>query len=242
MPATALPSSGDAPKRPAGNAKTCDARGMAEIHRMFRAGFAEAPALVSGVAQGDSSHADVVGDHLAMLSVSLHAHHEGEDTHLWDTLEQRAPACAVHVERMKQHHAQLLVHLKQMDAALPTWRESGREGDALVVRSALDGINTALAVHLPDEETNIVPVIETTLTPKEVDWFAEHGRKATPKGKTWEALGAILAAQPDGGVEWQRENLPGPIRLLWRAVGRGRYEKNRQELTEGVAGRGSSRR
>ncbi|MFF1876957.1 hemerythrin domain-containing protein [Leifsonia sp. NPDC058230] len=206
---------------------------MAEIHRMFRAGFAEAPALVAGVAEGDSAHADVVGDHLAMLSVALHAHHEGEDTHLWDALEQRAPSCAIHVERMKQHHAELLVHLTQMDAALPAWRASGREGDAANVQSALDGVNAALAIHLPDEEANIVPVMETTLTPKEIEWFAEHGRKATPKGKTWEALGAILAAQPDGGAEWQRENLPRPVRLLWRAVGRGKYEKNRRELTTG---------
>ncbi|HEY2557493.1 MAG TPA: hemerythrin domain-containing protein [Diaminobutyricibacter sp.] len=236
MPATALPSSGDAPKDPAGAAKTCDARGMAEIHRLFRSGFAEGPALVSGVADGDSAHADVVGDHLSMLSVELHAHHEGEDTRLWGTLEQRTPACSVHVERMKQHHAELLVHLKEMDAALPAWRASGREADAVTVRSALDGINAALAVHLPDEEANIVPVIETTLTPKEVEWFADHGRKATPKGKNWETLGAILAAQPDGGAEWQRENLPAPARLLWRIVGKRQYEKNRQELTRGVAG------
>ena len=235
MPATALPSSGDAPKQP-GSAKTCDARGMAEIHRLFRSGFAEGPALVSGVAEGDSAHADVVGDHLAMLSVELHAHHEGEDTHLWGTLEQRTPACSVHVERMKQHHAELLVHLKEMDAALPAWRASGREADAVTVRSTLDGINAALAVHLPDEEANIVPVIETTLTPKEAKWFADHGRKATPKGKNWETLGAILAAQPDGGAEWQRENLPAPARLLWRIVGKRQYEKNRQELTRGIVG------
>ncbi|WP_345763134.1 hemerythrin domain-containing protein [Diaminobutyricibacter sp. McL0608] len=242
MSATALPSSGDVPERPAGNDKTCDARGMAEIHRLFRSGFAEAPALVSGVAEADSGHADVVGDHLAMLSVELHAHHEGEDTHLWGMLEQRAPSCAAHVERMKQHHAELLVHLKEMDAALPAWRTSGRARDADAVRSALDGINAALAVHLPDEEANIVPVMETTLTPKEVEWFADHGRKATPKGKSWETMGAILAAQPDGGVEWQRENLPAPARLLWRIVGKGRYEKNRKELTGGLAGGGSSSR
>lgn len=236
MPATALPSSGDAPKRPTASSQTCEARGMAEIHRLFRAGFAEGPTLVSGVAEGDVAHADVVGDHLSMLAVELHAHHEGEDTHLWDTLEQRAPACAVHVERMKQHHAELLVHLKELDAALPAWRASGREGDAVDVRSALDGINAALAVHLPDEESNIVPVMETTLTPEEVDWFAKHGRKATPKGKNWETLGAILAAQPDGGAAWQRENLPGPARLLWRMVGKGKYEKNRKQLTGGVVG------
>ena len=227
MPATALPASGDVPEA----GKTCDARGMAEIHRMFRAGFGEAPALVSGVAEGDSAHADIVGDHLGMLSVALHAHHQGEDTHLWDTLEQRAPACAVHVERMKQHHAALHVHLTRLDADLPAWRSTGRAADAVAVHADLAGINDSLAIHLPDEEANIVPVIETTLTPKEVDWFAEHGRKATPKGKTWESLGAILAAQPDGGAEWQRENLPAPARLLWRVVGRSKYEKNRAALT-----------
>ncbi len=231
MPATALPSSGDTPKGASGSVKLCDARGMAEIHRMYRAGFGEAPALVSGVVEGDSAHADLVGDHLAMLSVALHAHHEGEDTHLWDTLEQRAPSCAIHVERMKQHHAELHVHLTQLDAELPGWRTTGRSTDAAAVHSALAGINASLAVHLPDEEANIVPVMEATLTPKEVDWFAVHGRKATPKGKTLESLGAILAAQPDGGAEWQRVNLPPPVRLLWRLVGKGKYEKNRAELT-----------
>src|SRR3954454_22684376 len=103
MPATALPSSGDLPEP---TAKTCDASGMAEIHRMFRAGFREAPALVSSVPEGDAARAEIVSDHLATLSLSLHAHHEGEDLMLWDRLEQRAPSCGGHVERMKQHHAQ----------------------------------------------------------------------------------------------------------------------------------------
>ncbi|PWC05898.1 hemerythrin domain-containing protein [Agromyces badenianii] len=250
MPATALPSSGDEPGRtpgrapgrepgrtpgtpgPApGTAKTCDASGMAEIHRFFRAGFGEGRALVAGVAESDAAHADVVCDHLELLSVGLHAHHEGEDTMLWGTLETRAPSCAVHVARMKEQHAALLVHLNELDAALPAWRASGRSADAAGVLFALDGITAALAAHLPDEEANIVPVMEVTLTPKEVDALSEHGRKATPKGKTFEQLGAILAAQPDGGVEWQRAHLPGPVRLIWRLIGKPKYEANRAALT-----------
>lgn len=232
MPATALPSSGDQPGPGASGAtaKTCDARGMAEIHRMYRSGFGEGRELVAGVAESDAAHADVVGDHLDMLSVSLHAHHEFEDEHLWDTLDERAPACAGHVSRMKEQHAVMLVHLGELDAALPAWRKSGRATDAAAVNAALDGINAALAVHLPDEEQNIVPVMETVLTQKEVDAAGVHGRKATPKGKTWAQLGAILAAQPDGGAEWQREHLPAPFRLVWRWVGRRRYEENRAEL------------
>ncbi len=246
MPATALPPSGDLPERAPretgapgqapGAVKTCDASGMAEIHRMYRAGFGEGRALVDGVAEGDAAHADVVGDHLAMLSVSLHAHHEGEDSMLWGQLEQRAPSCTVHVERMKAQHAEMLVHLEELDAVLPAWRVTGRAADAAGVIPALDGINAALAVHLPDEEQHVVPVMETVITQKEVDALSEHGRKATPKGKTWQQLGAILAAQPDGGDQWQREHLPAPFRLIWRWVGKPKYEANRKAL---IGGRGA---
>ena len=228
MAATALPPSGDPPAAAA--PKTCDARGMVEIHRMYRASFGEAPALVQGVTDGNAAHADAVGDHLSMLSVSLHAHHEFEDENLWDTLDDRAPACAGHVERMKEQHGVMLVHLNELDAALPAWRARGTATDAAAVLAALDGINGALAVHLPDEEANIVPVMETVLTQKEVDAASVHGRKATPKGKTWQQLGAILAAQPDGGDEWLHEHLPPPVRWAWRFIGRRDYEANRAAL------------
>ncbi|MEJ3404747.1 hemerythrin domain-containing protein [Rathayibacter sp. YIM 133350] len=231
MPATALPSSGAEPG--GSGAKTCDASGMAEIHRWFRAGFAEGPTLVAAVAEADAAHADIVGDHFAMLSAALHSHHEGEDAQLWDRLSTRAPACAGHVDRMKQQHAAMLVHLGELDAALPAWRSSGRSSDAAAVLSALAGINAALAVHLPDEETTIVPVMEHVLTQKEVDWFGEHGRRSTPKGRMFDQLGGILAAQPDGGEDWMRRNLPAPVRLIWRWVGKPRYERTRQMLLHG---------
>ncbi|WP_243075582.1 hemerythrin domain-containing protein [Microbacterium sp. SS28] len=225
MPATPLPPSGDVPK-----AKTCDASGMAEIHRMYKAGFGEAPRLVRGVAPGDTAHAAVVAEQLDLLSVALHAHHEGEDARLWGPLAERAPACAVHVERMKEQHAQLLVHLSAMDGALPAWRGSATATDAAPLLTAVDGVNAALAMHLPDEETNIVPVMETVITQREVEWFSEHGRKSTPKGQTWNSLGLILASQPDGGDAWMRKSLPGPVRLLWRWVGKPRYAKHRAAL------------
>jgi len=226
MSATALPPSGDRPAGP----KTCDASGMAEIHRLFRAGFGEGPTLVHGVRAGDTAHAAVVATQLEMLSVSLHAHHEGEDERLWGPLVERAPSCAPHVERMKQHHAALLVQLSAMDDALPAWRATASEPAAGQVVAAIDGVNAALAIHLPDEEANIVPIMEHTITEEEVEWFAAHGRKSTPKGQTWNSLGAILSAQPDGGDAWQRAHLPAPVRLLWKWIGKPRYARTRAAL------------
>ncbi|BDV29676.1 hemerythrin domain-containing protein [Microbacterium terricola] len=223
MPATPLPASGDAP-----TAKTCDASGMAMIHRVFRRGFGEAPDLVRGVAPGDTAHAAVVADQLRLLATGLHAHHEGEDERLWAPLEERAPGCAAHVERMKEQHQAILAPLSDLDAAIAPWAATAT--DAADVLAALAGINAALAVHLPDEEQNIVPVMETVITQKEAEWFAEHGRKATPKGQTWNSLGMILAAQPDGGESFLHDELPAPVRMLWRWVGAPRYAKHRAAL------------
>ncbi|MCK0113203.1 hemerythrin domain-containing protein [Ornithinimicrobium sp. F0845] len=211
----------------------CDASGMAEIHRLYKSGFGEGPSLVEGVRDGDTAHASLVADHLATLSASLHAHHEFEDGKFWDPLTERAPGCALHVDRMKRQHAEMLVHLEAMDQALTVWRTTGRSADAEPIRQALAGINAALAEHLPDEEQNIVPVMESVLTQKEVDAASAHGRKATPKGQAFPMLGEILAAQPDGGTEWLHKHLPPPVRLIWRVLGQRKYEAHRRALVQG---------
>lgn len=226
MPATPLPPSGDLPNGP----KTCDASGMIEIHRLFTRTFGESPDLVRAVAAGDTAHAAAVATQLETLSTALHAHHEGEDQRLWSALDERAPSCASHVARMKEQHAALLVHLIALDGAVPAWRASASEADAAPVLAALDGVNAALALHLPDEEANIVPVMEYTITEAEVDWFSEHGRRAVPKGQTWQQLGEILASQPDGGDAWLRTHMPAPGRIAWRLIGRRQYAKHRAAL------------
>ena len=121
-----------------------------------------------GVREGDLDHAADVATQLETLSIALHNHHEGEDERLWGPLEQRAPSCASHVERMKAQHAQLLVHLVALDDALPAWRGFGVGFGCRARPVALAGVNAAIAVHLPDEEANIVPVMEYTITQAEV--------------------------------------------------------------------------
>ncbi|NUL46423.1 hemerythrin domain-containing protein [Cellulosimicrobium funkei] len=209
---------------------TCDARGMIEIHRMFKTSFGEAADLVHGVAPGDTAHAGHVSTQLHLISTALHAHHEGEQMRLWDALESRAPACALHVTRMKQQHAVMLEHLTALDRAVPAWRAHPAAATAEPLLAGLRGLNAALGEHLPDEEQHIVPVMEHVMTPKDQEWFSRHGRAATPRGQTWNMLGAILTAQPDGGAAWLRKNLPFPARLAWRWVGAPRYARFRAAL------------
>ncbi|MEU1273207.1 hemerythrin domain-containing protein [Streptomyces sp. NPDC005799] len=210
--------------------KTCDASAMMEIHRMLLQSFDEATALVEGVREGDTVHAEAVAVQLHLISTALHAHHEGEDSRLWDMIDTRAPACFLHVERMKVQHAQMLVQLEAFDRAVPPWRASAGAAEAEPVKAALAGVCAALAAHFPDEEVHIVPVMEHVLTQPEEKWFSKHGRRATPQGQGWNMLGAILAAQPDGGTAWLRKNMPGPAGLVWRYVGAPRYARFRAAL------------
>ena len=219
------------PRHAGAVAKTCDARGMAEIHRMFKAGFGEGRTLIEGVAEGDIVHAEVVADHLAMLSTGLHAHHEGEDTMLWDPLEQRAPS----VRRARRAHEGAARPSCSCTSPRSTrcCRRGVRAAGQRMPRASCPrstGSITRSPRTFPTRRAIIVPVMETVITQKEVDALSDHGRKATPKGRMFLQLGAILAAQPDGGAEWQREHLPPPVRLLWRWVGRPKYEANRAEL------------
>jgi hypothetical protein len=132
---------------------------------------------------------------------------------------------------MKDQHLEILAQVDKLDSVLPAWRSTASSVQAAPVLSALDGVNAALSVHLPDEEANIVPVMEYTITKEEIQWFSEHGRKATPRCYMWPNLGLILAAQPDGGEKFLREELPAPVRLLWRLIGKRRYALYRATLT-----------
>lgn len=214
--------------------RTCDASGMIDIHRMFRRSFAETPALVRSVPDGDRDRTAAVVGHVRLIATLLDAHHRGEDERLWDLVGTRAPACALHVERMRGQHAVVHERLAGLDPLLDRWAASAATTDADPVAEGLDAVVAALAEHLPDEERTIVPVMEHTLTPRENAWFDRHGRASTPPGQMWNVVGLIVAAQPDGDA-WVRRNLPAPVRLLWRTVGRRRYAGYRASLT-GAAG------
>ena len=82
-----------------------DTRDMVVVHDSIRRQFGQAPALVRGVAPGDTDRAAVVADHLDLLGALLHHHHVGEDRLLWPVLQPRVPAdVAATVARMESQH------------------------------------------------------------------------------------------------------------------------------------------
>lgn len=85
------------------------AAGARPVHRnrryaadppLFPVVLYEAPGLVRSVSPGDTGRAGYVGEVLGNFDKVLHVRHEGEDLLMYPQLEQRAPACALHVGQM----------------------------------------------------------------------------------------------------------------------------------------------
>jgi DUF438 domain-containing protein len=225
MAATPLPSTGGE----AGPVVTCDTREMLMIHTVLRAMLADAIDLVRGVGDGDRARTELVGAHVLEVAAGLHSHHHGEDLLLWDRLEQRTPSCAVHVAQMREQHAQVAARLQVVETAVPTWIASASATDRDAVADAVDDVLRTLERHLGAEETVILPIVATSLTQKEWGELGAHGRASTPRGRMWFQLGSMLAtAGPYRDVLWNE--LPPPVRLLYRMVGERRYRRERAAL------------
>ena len=87
--------------------KLCNGDDMRILHNAFLWAIRSGAWTGAQRSPGDTARSEFVGQWLADLDATLHTHHESEDEFLWARLEQRAPACALHVSQMRAHHAQV---------------------------------------------------------------------------------------------------------------------------------------
>ena len=209
----------------------CDTSDMLTIHALFRRAFTDAPVLVRGVADGDTARMLPVADHVREVAAALHHHHEGEDLLLWDTLEQRAPACALHVGLMRSQHAATAAQLERLGGLMDAWEESAGATERDAVAALLDDVRDTLLQHLGQEETQILPTASTVMSQREWSLLHEHGMASVPKDRLFLQLGWILEVVPaDERAGWLRTNLPAPARVLWRLVGRRQFAAHRARV------------
>lgn len=209
----------------------CDTRDMLVIHGFFRHVFRDAPDLVRGVATGDVARARVVGAHVREVAQVLHHHHRTEDDLLWDELERRSPACALHVGVMRAQHAEAARLIGELELLVPAWEAAAGAAERDAVAGAVEALRAAVDVHLGAEEQRILPVAGEAFTQAEWDRLGEHGRAAVPKDRRLVQLGWMIESMgPDAGAAFVRRALPPPVRLLWRVVGRRKFAAHRAQV------------
>jgi hemerythrin-like domain-containing protein len=209
----------------------CDVSDMVMIHNLFRKVLAQAPGLIRGVAPADTARAAIVANYLDELIFGLHNHHNGEDLLLWDNLVERAPACGIHVELMKKQHEAVGLILDKLTTLIPAWRETATTDQTNEILNSVDQLSNTLFNHLDQEQEKILPVASVAFDQKDWDKIGEHARSQIPRDRQFIQLGSILnSMSPAESEAWSKKNLPGPIRLLYRLVGKRQYDAYQKQL------------
>jgi len=200
---------------------------------MFLWAYGEAPALVRSVAEGDTGRARYVGEVLGNFDKILHLHHEGEDLLMYPKLEQRAPACVLHVQQMLEHHRQVTARLDVIGPLRRQWMETADAavGEELAERYA--DLDAVLEVHLRREVTEVMPAVDRVMDEGELTALGQHGLDQLSKGFLIANLGLVLATNPPGEREQLFQEIPAPVRVAYRLVGRRLYRRQYATLFPG---------
>jgi deazaflavin-dependent oxidoreductase (nitroreductase family) len=158
-----------------------DTRDMYTVHSMMRREFALLPALVRSVEAGDSARAQVVADHIKLLSLVLNEHHSAEDAVLWPKLLSRAPKeidPVVHL--VEEQHQKIDTLTDHVDALVAPWTSGAGLNDRDALSEALDCLAVLLYGHMQLEERLILPVVERHIFASEWQKMVEEGATKIP--------------------------------------------------------------
>lgn len=214
--------------------KLCKGEDMRILHSAFLWAYPRMAELVRTTPPGDVERATFVATWLGDIDTTLHIHHEDEDLLLWDKLEQRAPACALHVGQMRAHHAQVQEILHTIDPLREQFAATADPAAGTRLAAAYDDMLEVLKVHLRREVVEIVPVAEKVITEREWAQMAERGTKAIPTSRLMPQLGLLLAAAPRQDRMIFFAAIPKPIQLMYRLFGKRQYAAQHRKLWPGV--------
>ncbi len=197
-----------------------DSRDMVVVHDMFRRQFSAIPDLVGDVPDGDAVQVAIVADHVVWMTTFLHAHHEGEDLHVWPTLLERVPTeVDPLVYTMEAQHEGLARALDDLAATADAWRASSAAADRdAVVRTSTD-LLLRIAEHLDLEEREVLPLIDRYLTEKEWEQVGGSGLKAMSFRQLTVAFGMILDGASAEQATIMRNTLPRVPWTIFSLVG-----------------------
>ncbi len=163
----------------------------------------------------------------------LHTHHTAEDDVIWPALRPRlahSDSARSVLDAMEEEHTQIDPLLATVDRAFAQPAESGDDRLA----DKVDVLTGALTCHLQHEEQDALPLIGVALTAAE--WRRVGFRIARRNGLSrggemfaWMLDTPDSTASPGPGSGSSAAStlraLPPPLRLLYRAVWKPRYEK-----------------
>ncbi len=196
---------------------------MALIHSLIQRGFAQAREAV--LAPGASARADAVAEYVGFHLDGLEAHHSSEDEMLWPALYERASMSDALIRRMEGQHAGLHDALDTTRRELAGWEAAPSAEKSGALATALGTVLDRLSEHLTEEERDVVPLIAAHITQAEWDHMGKVAFSKFTRKQRFIAMGEMLAAASPTEAARMLAGLPVPIKVIWRLVGRRKYER-----------------
>jgi len=210
-----------------------EVRDMRIIHETFRRAYEEAAQLIRANPTPSPGRVTFLADHIDFGLSMLHHHHEGEDEILYPLLVERAPDHAARTELIDQEHQAVKGTIDTAQMACSKWRTAPTVESGEALATSLDELNSALVPHLDNEEREIVPLAAVMVTQKEWDSLAKHSIASIPGNKKLIAFGMILEPLNATDRVYMLANLPPPVKILYRLVGKRAWNKYATTLRVG---------
>ncbi len=208
-----------------------DTRDMIAVHNAFRREFGLMPHLVRNVAGGDRLRVARVADHVELVTWLLHAHHMGEDKHIWPLLRERGGENITPiVDLMEEQHITIGAVLVDVRGTLELWRKTATPQMRDDVASAIAGLVGVVNEHLSVEERHVVPLIQKYITEAEWVLVAQEAGAETPPDKLATVFGMVAYEAPSTVVDAIVANMPPDVRPSIRNAARTAYAAYAQEL------------
>jgi Hemerythrin HHE cation binding domain len=154
----------------------------------------------------------------------LHLHHTAEDTIIWPALRQRLS----HSDHAQSVLAAMEEEHQLIDPLLAAVDAEFAEPDGSGLGDATDALASQLTAHLTHEERDGLPLIGVALTAPE--WRAVGFKIARSNGLS--EAGEMFAWLADGAAEDTAKatiaTLPPPVRVLYRAIWKPRYDRTQR--------------
>lgn len=143
---------------------------------------------------------------------------------MYPQLAGRAPGCALHVARMLEQHRQVGERLDGIEPVRRRWMETADAAASEELAERYEDLSALLKVHLRREVTEVMPVVDRVLSEKEMDAVGQHGIEQFDKKFLVGHLGMMMATNPPDDQKAFFKEIPAPVRLAYRLVGRYRRQ------------------
>jgi hemerythrin-like domain-containing protein len=196
---------------------------MIAAHDAFRRDLTRLARTAASANLSDPARRQSVAAGWELFKRQLHMHHTAEDKIIWPTLRPRLAhsqnALSV-LDAMEAEHERIDPLLASVDAAFA--ESQAGEGRLAAV---IDVLTSTLTGHLAHEERDCLPLIGAALTAAE---WRGAGRKMAREngiGAGGEMFAWILDGTDREHAATTLGQLPPPLRLLYRAVWKPRFER-----------------